>query len=44
MLVKIRQNLKGKMRIFDINPKKIKIAQNELANINTVEDLNGLRR
>jgi molybdopterin-guanine dinucleotide biosynthesis protein A len=42
MLVKIRQNLKGKMRIFDINPKKVKIAQNELANINTVEDLNGL--
>jgi molybdopterin-guanine dinucleotide biosynthesis protein A len=41
-LPKIRKNLKGKMRIFDINKKKLKIKEKELLNINTIEDLNQL--
>jgi len=38
-LKKIRENLKGKMRIFNINNKKLKIPENETININTLEDL-----
>jgi molybdopterin-guanine dinucleotide biosynthesis protein A len=39
MLPKIRQNLKGKMRIFDINKRKTDIKEKELININTLNDL-----
>ena len=38
-LPQIRKNLKGKMKIFGINKKKIKIKDKELININTLEDL-----
>jgi molybdopterin-guanine dinucleotide biosynthesis protein A len=39
MLNKIRKNLKGKMRIFDINERKMKVTEKELVNINTLNDL-----
>ena len=42
-LTKIRKNLKGKMRIFDINKRKININEKELININTLDDLQHLR-
>ncbi|ACM92809.1 molybdopterin-guanine dinucleotide biosynthesis protein A [Nautilia profundicola AmH] len=42
MLAKIRKNLKGKMRIFDINSNKIKIKEKEVLNINTLNDLKKL--
>ncbi|GAB6074434.1 hypothetical protein JCM15786_10910 [Nautilia lithotrophica] len=42
MLKKIRRNLKGKMRIYDINKIKININEKELLNINTLKDLNNL--
>ncbi len=41
-LPKIRENLKGKMRIFNINKRKTKINEKELININTLNDLQHL--
>ncbi len=42
MLPEIRKNLKNKMRIFGINPRKTDIKEKELININTLEDLKNL--
>jgi molybdopterin-guanine dinucleotide biosynthesis protein A len=42
MLPKIRENLKGNLRIFGINKRKLKINPDELININTLNDLKNL--
>ena len=42
-LPKIRENLKNKMRIFNINKRKININEKELININILDDLQHLR-
>jgi molybdopterin-guanine dinucleotide biosynthesis protein A len=44
MLPKIKQSVKADLKLFHINPKKIKIKEKELININKKEDLKFIRK
>jgi molybdopterin-guanine dinucleotide biosynthesis protein A len=44
MLKKIKESIKKDLRLFHINPKKIKINNKELININKKKDLKLIRK